>query len=128
MNIVKLEAESPVLELIELDDISDQSQLGFLQEIVGGYIEYLALEAIVEDLPEVLRNVDIIMNEEGKIIDGLKPNLLFDFDVIMGTVIFVSITKEGDTEGLTQEQLNVLPSVVNKLRVPSEAFRKKLSI
>lgn len=54
-----------------------------LQNIVGGLIEYIELE----------HNVDLICNEEGKIL-GLPLNRKVGYDVICGTFFIAGNTKE----------------------------------
>lgn len=56
-----------------------ENSLETIQGLVGGYIEVLKLNDYV----------DIILNEEGKLI-GLEPNFRFKHDVVVGTVVFVS--------------------------------------
>lgn len=68
------------------------------QEIVEGYIECVPFPGIEE--------LDIFLNEEGKLI-GLKPNIyLREFeDIIMGTFFVVGNDGDGDAISLTEEQI-----------------------
>lgn len=92
------------------------NELEELQKIVGGYIE-------VPFLSETLRKsgVDVIINEEGKFIEGLRPEIaIVDretnqvLDVVMGNCIFASHDEEGETIPLNEEQQNV---VMRELRM-----------
>lgn len=92
------------------------NELEELQKIVGGYIE-------VPFLSETLRKsgVDVIINEEGKFIEGLRPEIaIMDretnqvLDVVMGNCIFASHDEEGETIPLNEEQQNV---VMRELRM-----------
>lgn len=87
-----------------------QNELEDLQKIVGGYIE-------VPFLTETFRNngIDVIINEEGKFIEGLRPEIaIVDkdtnrvLDVVMGNCIFASHDEEGETVALTEEQYKIV--------------------
>ena len=85
-----------------------------LQDEVGGYIE---IPFLSERLDE--KNIDIIINEEGKFIDGLKMEIAVATmdgkvrDVVMGNVIFASHNNDGDTIGLTEEQMKFVKKELN---------------
>lgn len=91
------------------------NELEDLQEIVGGYIE-------VPFLSETLtkHGIDVIINEEGKFKEGLRPEIaIVDdanqvLDVVVGNCIFASHDKEGETVALTEEQYKV---VMTELRM-----------
>lgn len=92
------------------------NELEELQKIVGGYIE-------VPFLSETLTKsgIDVIINEEGKFIEGLRPEIaIVDretnqvLDVVMGNCIFASHDEEGETIPLNEEQQNV---VMRELRM-----------
>lgn len=63
------------------------------QKIVGGLIEFIALE----------NNVDLICNDEGKMLN-LEMNKIITNDVICGTFIIAGQEK-GNTISLTEEQI-----------------------
>jgi hypothetical protein len=80
-----------------------------LQEIVGGYIEIPYLSDVFAE-----NEIDVIINEEGKFIDGLKPEIAVVYeetgrvlDVVYGNCIFASHDDEGNTTALTEEQKKV---------------------
>ena len=86
------------------------NQLEELQKIVGGYIE-------IPFLSEVFNNngIDVIINEEGKFIDGLKPEITVIYgetgrvlDIIYGNCIFASHDQEGNTTELNEEQKKIV--------------------
>lgn len=77
-----------------------------LQEIVGGYIE-------IPFLSETFfkNEIDMIINEDGKFIEGLKPEIAIIengtyklLDIVYGNCIFASHDDEGETVSLTEEQ------------------------
>jgi hypothetical protein len=86
-------------------EIGDSYQL--LRDSVQGYIECANVE----------QNIDIWLNEEGKLI-GLTPNRLATFmywakwgagtDIIVGDVFLATHDEEGETIGLTESQLDYL--------------------
>lgn len=93
---------------LEQKDIKDT--LDALQEIVGGYIE---IPFISKKLFE--HEIDIIINEEGKLIEGFKPEIAVIergtfrvLDLIYGNCIFASHDEEGNTIGLSDEQINIV--------------------
>lgn len=81
-----------------------------LQKIVGGYIEIPFLSRVFRD-----HAIDMIINEEGKFIEGLKAEIaIVDeeqgniLDIVYGNCIFASHDNEGNTTGLTDEQVKVV--------------------
>lgn len=93
------------LEVKEIENTLEE-----LQKIVGGYIEFPLLGGVFKK-----HNIDTIINEEGKFIEGLKPEIaLIDgntkkiLDVVYGNCIFASHDVEGNTIGLTDEQIKVV--------------------
>jgi hypothetical protein len=86
------------------------NELEELQKIVGGWIE-------IPYLSDVLNNngIDVIINEEGKFIDGLRPEIaVVDketnqiLDIVMGNCIFASHDDEGETIELNEKQYKVV--------------------
>lgn len=93
------------LETKEIDNTLEE-----LQKIVGGYIEIPFLSKRFND-----NGIDVIINEEGKFIDGLKPSIaVLDgeteqlLDVIYGACVFVSHDSEGNTMALDEEQTKIV--------------------
>lgn len=81
-----------------------------LQSIVGGYIEFPFLGNRFKD-----NAIDVIINEEGKFIEGLKPEIAMVngetksiLDVVYGNCIFASHDEEGNTIGLNDEQIKIV--------------------
>lgn len=100
------------------------NRLEDLQEIVGGYIE---IPFLSETLYE--KGIDVIINEEGKLIDGLKPEIAIVnekqgniLDLVYGNCIFTSHDDEGETVGLTEEQIKV---VTEELETVVELMNKR---
>lgn len=86
------------------------NELEDLQEIVGGYIEIPYLGDTFRD-----NGIDTIINEEGKFIEGLKPEIaIVDksrgviIDIVYGNCIFASHDKEGNTIELNEEQIQIV--------------------
>ena len=99
-----------VLSNGELKEREIKSGLEHLQEIVGGYIEIPFLSETLND-----NGIDIVINEEGKLIDGMKPEIAvinrergMVLDIVYGNCIFVSHDEEGETIGLNEEQMQIV--------------------
>lgn len=86
------------------------NKLEDLQKIVGGYIEIPFLSEVFYE-----NGIDMIINEEGKFIEECKPEIAVVrkdtnevLDVVHGNCIFASHDDEGETIGLSEEQLAVV--------------------
>ena len=113
-----------VLSNGELKEKEISTGLEDLQKIVGGYIE-------IPFLSEVFFNngIDIIINEEGKLIEGLKAEIaIVDekhgniLDIVYGNCIFASHDDEGETVGLNEAQIQI---VTKELETVIELMSKK---
>lgn len=87
-----------------------KNELEELQKIVGGYIEIPYLSKRFFE-----NGIDIIINEEGKFIDGLKPEIAVVnrdnnkvVDIVFGNCIFASHDEEGYTTELTEKQMRIV--------------------
>lgn len=94
----------------ELKQKDIKNTLEALQEIVGGYIEIPFLSQKFLE-----HKIDIIINEEGKFIEGLKPeiavvkkgtNQILDF--VYGNCIFASHDEYGETIELNEKQIDII--------------------
>lgn len=106
-----------VLSNGELKEREINNELQDLQEIVGGYIE-------VPFISEVFRNngIDVIINEEGKFIEGLKPEIaVVDgenariLDIVYGNCIFASHDEEGETIELDDKQKRIVMEELDQI-------------
>ena len=93
-----------------LEEKEIENTLEELQGIVGGYIEFPLLGGVFKK-----NIIDTIINEEGKYIEGLKPEIaLIDnntkkiLDIVYGNCIFASHDSEGNTIGLNDKQIKVV--------------------
>lgn len=93
------------LEVKEIENTLEE-----LQKIVGGYIEFPFISKVFKD-----NIIDVIINEEGKYIEGLKPEIaLIDgkskkvLDIVFGNCIFASHDKEGNTIALNDGQIKIV--------------------
>ena len=99
-----------VLSNGELKEKEIKNTLEELQQIVGGYIEFPFLG------DRFRKNIiDVIVNEEGKFIEGLKPEIaVVDegtgriLDIVYGNCIFASHDAEGNTIALNEEQIKIV--------------------
>lgn len=97
----------------KLEDIPNT--LDAIQEIVGGYIE---IPYISNDLYK--NGIDVIINDEGKLIDGMNKEIAVVekstgkvLDIIFGNCIFASHDEEGETVGLTEDQMDVIGKLLD---------------
>ena len=112
-----------VLSNGELKEQEIGNELEDLQKIVGGYIEIPYLGKTFRD-----NVIDVIINEEGKFVEGLKPEIaIVDkergqvLDIVYGNCIFASHDEVGDTIGLTDEQILI---VMKELETVIELMNK----
>lgn len=99
-----------VLKNGKLQEKEIKNSLEELQNIVGGYIEFPFLGNKFRD-----NTIDVIINEEGKFIEGLKPEIaMVDretksvLDIVYGNCIFASHDEEGNAIGLNDEQIKII--------------------
>ena len=99
-----------VLSSNELEEKEINNTLEELQKIVGGYIEVPFLSQKFLE-----HKIDIIINEEGKFIDGLKPEIAVVkkgtnnvLDIVYGNCVFASHDAVGNTIALNEEQIKVI--------------------
>lgn len=94
------------------------NKLETLQELVGGYIEYV----------EIDYGVDMIINEEGKVMDleyNLGATLLyrathFGSDYICGNVIIVRTNEQGENDNLQDDDIEGIKNII------ADEFRKEI--
>lgn len=106
-----------------------ENTLENLQDIVGGWIEIPYLSERFAD-----EGIDVIINEEGKII-GLEPEIvLFNknnnrlLDIVVGKCIFASHDEEGNTIGLNQKQIDVVKEELRREMFLPDGVAKALFI
>ena len=76
------------------ETVAIPNTLDAMQEVVGGYIEVIPLNAVC-----------MVCNAEGKLI-GLEGNRRVGNDIIAGTFFLAGDTSTGDFCSLTEEQLD----------------------
>lgn len=104
-----------VLSNGKLETKEIENTLEELQKIVGGYIEIPFLSKVF-----VNNIIDIVINEEGKYVDGLKPEIAVVnsktkqiLDVIYGNCIFASHDIVGNTIALNDKQIEIVKEELN---------------
>ena len=99
-----------VLSNGELKPQEINNTLEDLQKIVGGYIEipFLSQKFLEHE-------IDIIINEEGKFIEGMTPEIAVMkrgtntiLDLVYGNCIFASHDEEGNTVSLNDKQTKII--------------------
>ena len=93
---------------LKVKDIEDT--LEELQKIVGGYIEIPFLSEVFAE-----NEIDVVINEEGKLIEGLTPEIAVIgkktnsvLDIVYGNCVFVSHDEEGNTVALNDKQVAIV--------------------
>ena len=86
-------------EVVEFEEDGKVLELEELQDLVGGYIEYTGDDG--------LDGIDMILDEEGKL-KGREFNFRTKYDFLVGTVVFAFSNDEGETIGLTDEQVETV--------------------
>lgn len=99
-----------ILSNSELKEKEIDNTLEELQKIVGGYIEIPFLSRVFNE-----NKINIIINEEGKFIEGLEPEIAIIkketntiLDIVYGNCIFASHDHEGNTIELNEEQKQIV--------------------
>lgn len=91
--------------------------LEFLQSKVDGYIEHYVISEYLNSI-----YIDMWINEEGKFRSDFEPvfALMHDnilYDVIVGPCLFTSFNDDGDTLGLTDDEVNIVIQYLSELDV-----------
>lgn len=95
----------------EYEERKIDNNLKTLQDIVGGYIEYVDIS---QD------GLQMIVNEEGKIMDleyNLGATLLYNTthlynDMILGNAIIVNTDDEGENKSITKEDIDTVKELI----------------
>lgn len=94
----------------ELREREIENTLEELQRLVGGYIEIPYLGKIFRE-----NSIDVIINEEGKFIEGLRPEIVVidektkqTVDVVYGNCVFATHDEEGNTIQLSKDQADIV--------------------
>ena len=116
-----------VLNDLELKEKEIDNSLKALQNEVGGYIEIPCFSRKLNE-----NNIDMIINEEGKV-NRLQPQLAIYqdnkiVDVICGNIIFASANEDGDTIGLTDEQIEIVKEVLKYDVICEFGFLKSMEM
>lgn len=95
----------------EYEEREIDNNLKTLQDIVGGYIEYVDIS---QD------GLQMIVNEEGKLMDleyNLGATLLYNTthlynDMILGNAIIVNTDDEGENKSITKEDIDTVKELI----------------
>lgn len=86
-----------------------------LRNIVGGYIE---MPYISEELNN--NGISIIINEEGKLIDGMQKEIAVIskstnevVDIVFGNCVFTGFNEHGETISITKEQIDKVIEILS---------------
>ena len=113
-----------VLSNGELEVKEIKNTLEELQSIVGGYIEMPYISKVFLE-----NGIDMVINEEGKYIEGLKPEIAVIskegntvLDLVMGSCVFVSHDDAGNTVDLNDKQIEI---IMEELKLQTELYNPK---
>lgn len=95
--------------------VNDVANTDGFRDIIGGYIE---IPYMGEELYK--NGIDMIINEEGKLIDGLRKEIVVIekasgkvLDIVFGNCIFAGCDEDGDTIGLTDKQIEIVNNMLS---------------
>lgn len=91
--------------------------LEYLQKLVDGHIEHFVVDDKLDDL-----YIDMWINEEGKFREDFRPSfaLVHDgklYDVIVGPCLFTKYDDQGETHGLSLDEMNHVIEYLNDLEM-----------
>ena len=91
--------------------------LEYLQGLVGGYIEHYVIDSKLDH-----NFIDMWIDDEGKLKDGLAPTfaLMHEgklYDVIFGNCVFSKYDLDGNTLGLTPDDVSRVIGFLNDCNV-----------
>ena len=97
-------------QVVEYEDT-----LETLQNYVGGYIEYVNITSYFSKEKDI--DIDMIVNEEGKIIDleyNELASIFYPYDYIAGDALVVA-TKYGDNISLSDKQIEEIIETIERI-------------
>jgi len=105
---VVFKGEGGIMSRPEVREI--ESSLDSMQALVGGNVDCVPVPGLTE------HGIDLWINDEGKF--TCKPNFaIFDGrDVVFGPVFCASVDEEGETIGLTDEQVDIATRFLTEAR------------
>ena len=107
--------ERPVRRQIEVRPFNDE--LKYLQGLVDGHLEHYVIDDNLDKL-----YIDMWINDEGKLRDDFKPTIALThegklYDVIMGPCVFSKYNDDGETLGLSLDEMNIVIDWINKQQI-----------
>lgn len=104
----------------EPEVIEIENKLESVQRLVGGYIELVTPE-MFENLDKRIKNLDIWINEEGRLIEGMTPNIQLnpDFEeesVLYGNLVVLAKDEKGNLSSIPKERINGLIDCLKEMR------------
>ena len=97
--------------VFKIKEFEKENSLNFLQKEVNGNIERISFIKVLEE-----KGIDVWVNEEGKLL-GLSPSITIYhqnelIDVLMGNVVFTRYNDEGETIGLTDDDISFIQALL----------------
>ena len=103
--------EKKMKRQVEVRPFDDE--LEYLQDLVGGWLEHYVIDRKLDHL-----FIDMWIDEEGKLKDGLEPTfaLMHEgklYDVIFGNCVFSKYDLDGNTLGLSPDEVSHVIAFLN---------------
>ena len=110
-------------EVIKFDS---NSGLVSVQRLVDGYIELVTPE-MFDNSDERIKNLDIWINEDGRLIEGMIPNIQLnpefeDESVLYGDLVVLAKDEKGNFSSIPEERIK---SVIECLKEMRKNLEKK---
>lgn len=105
----------------EPEVIEIENKLESVQRLVGGYIELVTPE-MFENLDKRIKNLDIWINEEGRLIEGMIPNIQLnpDFEeesVLYGNLVVLAKDEKGNFSSIPEERIEGVIDCLKEIRI-----------
>ena len=102
-----------------------------LQKLVDGDITYKSIKEVCgNNIDKDMKDIYLVFNDEYKKMTGVRPTMLIENDLLVGTIVFVGVEKLGKqrkTVGLTDLQVEKLPNLIDKYII-SENLKKAFGV
>ena len=118
-------------ELIFRELKNENDVVKTLQKLVDGDITYKSIKEVCgNNVDKDMKDIHLVLNDEYKKMTGVRPTMLIENDLLVGTIVFVRVEKLGKqrkTVGLTDLQVEKLPDLIDKYII-SENLKKAFGV
>lgn len=118
-------------ELIFRELKNENDVVKTLQKLVDGDITYKSIKEVCgNNVDKDMKDIYLVLNDEYKKMTGVRPTMLIENDLLVGTIVFVRVEKLGKqrkTVGLTDLQVEKLPYLIDKYII-SENLKRAFGV